>query len=164
MKDQARLFIAIALSFVVFFVWQLIFVDKDKEKSQPPQPSQEAPIAPGQPYVSEKEDKIAAVKPAQPAAPALVQKEVAAPARIITVDSPLYSIRVSEKGAVFDSYLLKQYREEAEDNSLLKELVSEGLTSGTLRLGFSNNSLPGLNNAVFSSIYDFEKLVVADND
>ncbi len=48
MKDQARLFIAIALSFAVFLVWQLIFVDKEKEKTQPPQPGQEAPIAPGQ--------------------------------------------------------------------------------------------------------------------
>ena len=164
MKDQARLFIAIALSFVVFFVWQLFSDDKEKEKRQPPQPRQEAPVAPGQPYVSEKEKEIAAVKPGQPAAPALVQKEVTAPARIVTVDSPLYSIRISEKGAVFDSYVLKQYREEADENSPLKELVSEGLTSGTLHLGFSKNSLPGLNNAVFSSIYDFEKLVVAGND
>jgi YidC/Oxa1 family membrane protein insertase len=164
MKDQARLFIAIALSFVVFFVWQLIFVDKEKEERQPPQPSQETPVAPGQPYVSEKEKESVAVKPAQPAAPALIQKEVTAPARIITVDSPLYAIRISEIGAVFDSYILKQYREEADENSPFKELVSEGLTSGTLRLGFSNNSLPGLNNAVFSSIYDFEKLVVTDND
>ena len=47
MKDQARLFIAIALSFVVFFVWQLIFVDKEKERRQPPQPSREAPVRAG---------------------------------------------------------------------------------------------------------------------
>jgi len=167
MKDQARLFIAIALSFVVFFAWQLIFVDKEKEKIQPPQPGKEAPIAKGQPYVSEKEKAIAAAKPAQPGVYASAQKEESAPAktaRTITVDSPLYSMRISEKGAVFDSFILKQYREKADVDSPLKELVSEELTSGTVRLGFLKNSLPGLNDAVFSSIYELEKLVVSDND
>ena len=167
MKDQARLFIAIALSFVVFFAWQLFFVDKEKEKIQPPQPGKEAPIAKGQPYVSEKEKAIAAAKPAQPGVSASAQKEEPAPAktaRTITVDSPLYSMRISEKGAVFDSFILKQYREKADVDSPLKELVSEELTSGTVNLGFLKNSLPGLNDAVFSSIYELEKLVVSDND
>ena len=60
MNDQPRLFIAIALSFVVFLVWQFIFVDDEKEKVQPPQPVIEAPVAPGQPPAIEKEKEIAA--------------------------------------------------------------------------------------------------------
>ncbi|HIJ54690.1 MAG TPA: membrane protein insertase YidC [Deltaproteobacteria bacterium] len=164
MKDQARLFIAIALSFVVFFAWQLIFVDKEKEKIQPPQPSQEAPVATGQ-YVKDKE--TTGVKSTQPAAPALIQKEGPPPvksARMITVDSPLYSINISEQGAVFKSVELRQYRERVEADSPMKQLVAQELASGTITLGFSKNSLPGMNNAVFSSIYEFEKLMVADKD
>ena len=86
MNDQARLFIAIAISFLVFFVWQLFFVEKDKEMIPPPQPGKEAPITTGQPYVAEKETPT--VQPAQPEAPALPQKEtptLAEPAKMIDV-------------------------------------------------------------------------------
>ena len=165
MNDQARLFIAIAISFLVFFVWQLFFVEKDKEKIPPPQPGKEAPITSGQPYVADKQTPT--VQPAQPKAPVLPQQGTPTPvepAKMITVDTPLYTIRISEQGAVFKSFVLKQYKERVESDSPLKELVAEEVTSGTVTLGFLKNSLPGLGNAVFSTVYNFEKLVVSDQD
>ena len=143
--DQARLFIAIALSFLVFFLWQLLFVEKEPVKQTERQPKKEK-IVSETPYVPEKEKTIEQA-PATASDPAETRKM----ARVITVNTPLYSVKLSEKGGVFTSYVLRNFREQAGKEAPLKELISENVSLGTVQLGFVSKSIPGLSNAVFVS-------------
>ena len=73
------------------------------------------------------------------------------PSRTITVNGPLYTVKISEKGAVFKSFVLKKFKETINADSPLLEMISPDLTGGTVRVGFAGNSLQGLNGAVFSA-------------
>jgi len=165
--EQGRLFIAIALSFLIFFVWQALFVKKKPvEQKQPPvqetvakKPSETAK------HTGQAIEKPAAAVPytipggeIQTASPTS-QRE----AKVITVDTPLYRIRISEKGVVFKSVLLKKYKETANKNSPLKELISEEVPSGSVQVGFAENSVPGLSDAVFSTDLTTRNLEVTDS-
>lgn len=144
--EQSRLVIAIALSFLVFLVWGHFFGDKKapQEVVQEQKTSQADREAP---YVKE---SLSAVTPHAP-----VLKEVPAqPARsvrMININAPLYNVNISEKGAVFKSYVLKDYRETVDVDSPLKELVPEEIYTGTILMGLKNKSLPDFNNVVFSA-------------
>ena len=148
--EHARIFIAIALSFLIFLLWDFFFTPKT-----PPQKS--APATAESPQ--EKEQQTAAKPYEQPAqlpaaapstAPASPDAPEALPARTIVVESPLYTATISARNAAITSFVLKNFRETVEDGSPLKELVAPGLRTGTVLVGFQNGSLPGLNNAVFS--------------
>ena len=158
--EQGRLFIAIALSFLIFFLWQTLFVDKEPVQQQK-QPLQTDKTQPQTPYITEKEavpTKTPALLPSQPAAVKLQKSD-----RIVTVDAPLYQARISENGGVFKSFVLKNYREKVEKDSPLKELVSEGIPSGNIQFGFVGNSLPGMSEAVFSSNLASNRVNVVNN-
>jgi len=152
--EQARLLIAIVLSVLVFLAWQLFFVDKGaQQKSAPKTEQTPAKEQPAQP--------VAPVQPS-PKAPESVEGDKAAigqtevlksekiPQRI-TVETPLYRVQLSEKGAGITSFVLKQYRETVAKNSPLKELIPQETSRETVLLGFAGNSLPGLDSAVFST-------------
>ncbi len=146
--EHLRLFIAIALSLLVFLVWNFFFVDKTKDTlpQQALKTEQQAKKAPE-----------AQEKPATVTAPSLKDTPLVPvkPSRIITVSSPLYTVKISEKGAVFKSFVLKKYKETINSDSPLFEMISPDLTGGTVRVGFADNSLSGVNGAVFST--NFEK-------
>jgi len=71
--------------------------------------------------------------------------------RVITVNTPLYSVKISEKRAVFKSFVLKQYREEVDKDSAYKEIIVKKNTKGSIILGLEENSIKGLENALFTS-------------
>jgi YidC/Oxa1 family membrane protein insertase len=71
--------------------------------------------------------------------------------RTVTVKTPLYKIQISEKGGVFKSYVLNNYRETIDADSPLLEMISPDISGGTIRLGFAGNSLTGLDDAIFKS-------------
>ncbi len=161
--EQARLFIAIALSFLVFFVWQALFVKK--EPVEQPQPTEkqtaatktaDAPKTPEQ--AVEKPVSEAPYSPPAPADSATPRKE----AKMITVDAPLYQIKISEKGAAFRSFLLKEFREGAEENAPMKELISEKVPSGSVQVGFGGNTISELSEAIFSTGSSLDRLEVVD--
>ncbi len=159
--DQARLIIAIVLSVIIFVVWQLFFVDQQAvrqppAKDQPPAAKTEAVQKP-RPYSPETQK--AAPSEMQPTVPTAAKPEKAA--RIITVDTPLYRVQISEKGAGFTSFLLKKYREQVDENAPLKELILQDGGMQTVRLGFAGNSLPGLDRAVFSTQLKTDTLKIA---
>ena len=141
--EHLRLFIAIGLSLLVFIVWNFFFVDKKKDTlpQQTMNAEQQAKKAPG---IQE--------KPATVTAPSLkdTPSEQIEPSRTITVNSKLYTVKISERGAVFKSFVLKQHKETIDADSPLLEMISPDLTEGTVRVGFADNSLPGLDGAVFS--------------
>ena len=143
--EQARLFIAIALSLLVFLLWQVFFVDKQPEPTRPPQQAhKDEKIVSETPYTPEKEK--AAIQPPTASAEKADTQQIA---RTITVNTPLYIVEISEKGGVFRSFLLHQFRERAEKDAPLKQLIA--VPTGTLHLGLSGQSIPQLSDAVFVS-------------
>ncbi|RJQ52711.1 MAG: membrane protein insertase YidC [Desulfobacteraceae bacterium] len=156
--EQSRLFIAIALSFLIFLLWHVLFVKEEPVPTRPP-----AQEVGGSPNVSQAPET--APKSILPAAPPQADREPAKAsrdARIFTVDTPLYRVRISEKGAVFQSFVLKNYRESVGDDSALKELVAQEAPQGDLQFSFPGADLPDFSEAVFSSERSLDRLEITD--
>ena len=156
--DHARVILAIALSFLVFMVWQFLFPPKEPvrkaEQSATAPSTSEEKIASEKPYAQQPETAKGAE--AQPSVPA--QKS----GRTITVDTPLYRAEFSENGAAVKSFVLKKYREHVEKDSPLKQLVSPILEDGTVLLSFEQGGLPELKGAVYTAETAAQSIDVAD--
>lgn len=158
--EQARLFLAIALSFLIIFAWQFFMVEQE---GVPPAPSQtqtaETAKEPDAPTAAAPSSETAAAErmAAAPEMPA----EASHPARVITIDTPLYIAKISEKGGVFTSFVLKNYRESAEKSAPMKALIPANLPGGTIHTAFSGGELPNLDRAVFTAATDREALSVS---
>jgi len=149
--DQARLVIAIALSFLVFFIWNIFFIDKETVQ-KPGQDLQEKKLVKEEQYEKTFDKQITdtTILDKDDSSQHLIKP------RTVTVKSPLYSVQISEIGAVFNSFVLKKYREKVEKDSPLKELLSGNSKTGTLLTKFAANSLPGLDNALFKADTEFD--------
>lgn len=153
--DQARLFIAIALSFLVFFVWSMFFNETPTPPETPqgteaPQPVPTAPapaptVAPG-PSAGE-------AKAETPA-----QQDTG---RLITIKTPLYTAQISENGAVFKSLALSDYRESTAADSPNKAIIGPENPYGTVRVAFDGNRVPALADAVFRADTASEEIVLS---
>jgi len=144
--EQARLVIAIALSLLVFVLWNFFFVEK--KVNPPPKQALEKELKTDNKSEILKKEQITVEKlPSIDKVPALPVK----PSRTVTVKTPLYRVKISEKGAVFKSFLLNNYRKTIDADSPLLEMISQDISGGTLRLGLAGNSLTGLDDAVFSA-------------
>ena len=160
--EQARLVIAIVLCVLVFLLWQVFFVDKQAgqksaQKVQQP-PVKEEPLK--QAEANPPESGIVASEKT-----AATETPVSKPARIprtITVDTPYYRVKLSEKGAGVTSFVLKKYRDTVQKNSPLKELLPSKDSIETVLTGFAGNSLPGLDKAVFSTNLTADDIHIAD--
>jgi YidC/Oxa1 family membrane protein insertase len=142
--EHFRLFIAIGLSLLVFIVWNFFFVDEKKDR------------LPQQTMATEQQaNKVPEIqgKTATSATSSLkdTPSEQIKPYRTITVNCPLYTVKISEKGAVFKSFVLKKFNETINVDSPLLEMISPDLAGGTVRVEFADNSLQGFNGAVFSA-------------
>lgn len=165
--EQLRLIIAIALSFLVFLLWDFFVADKQVKNSEENLQAtrtlttkEVSPELTDQTTIIQKKDLLSEGFPDE----RMRQPEKIS--RIITVTSPFYSAKISEKGAVFNSFVLKNYRETVDVESNLKELILiEKLKSqGTIGLAFSGNSIPGLENAFFSADLEFDSVDVYSQD
>ena len=138
--DKPRFLIAIALSFLVFVLWEFLWVEKEPvQQIQPEQQGQQIPEQAMQSIIEERPLDIKEVIHDQ----GLTKQEKAA--KTITINTPLYSVRISEKGAVFKSFVLKNYRESGDPDSPLFEMIPPALSdAGILRLGLDKKSIPGL--------------------
>ena len=158
--DQARLLIAIVLSLVVFLAWHFFWPQEDRQQATK---KVEAPVATKEQPVQEKEKPFTKetekIEPAQePTAPVAAPKT----ARTITVDTPLYEARISENGAVFYSFLLKNFRERVAEDSPLKQILTGDEAFGVGKIGLTGKSIPGLDNAIFVSDLTSDKVKVID--
>jgi len=156
--DQMRLLIALVLSFLVFMLWNVFFSHEPKQKPVP-QIQQET-------QKEEKKEPAAsatlpvAPKPAEQS-PAVAVKPVR-PARQITVDTPLYRATLSEKGAGIIGFTLKKYRETAEADSALKNLLPENSVFDGLVVGLEGKSSAGFENALFEASLGGDQLSLTD--
>ena len=161
--EQARLLIAIVLSALIFLLWQLFFVDKDaqQQSAKKTQPStvKEEPIKESKPYLTQQEVATADKTTDTDAEGSMLDRIP----RNITVNTPFYQARLSEKGGGFNSFILKKYRQTVADDSPLQELIPQETSIETVLLGFAGKSLPGLDNAVFSASLDADAVDIQDS-
>ncbi len=158
--EQFRLFLAILLSFLVFLVWDAFFVDKEalRQQQQPQQeqaqkePPQKQEPAPAQP-ASPKPPPPEPTEPRQPP-PAEPSGET------VTVETPLYTVKLNEKGAAVTSFVLKNYQESAREDAPLKQLVSPDIPVGTVQTGLGARSLGEMETALFKKQTPEDRLQV----
>ena len=149
--EQARLLLAIGLSFLVLFIWSMFFTDQQPENNQGEVQEQTS---------SQSAEQESDVKPIEQTQNRIIQSDPAVippsrantdlPAREITVETPFYSTRISSRGAAFASFVLKKYREAVNTDSPNKELIPPDFKNGIIRTSLLNKSINGLENAVFS--------------
>ncbi|MGD8366387.1 MAG: membrane protein insertase YidC [Desulfobacterales bacterium] len=148
--DQARILLAIALSFAVFLLWELFFVQRPSVETPEQVPAQTAtkepsatsPPAP-QPAKSYTPESVGTKQPS----PAV---EPSQPAKRVTVETPFYTAVLSESGATIRSLKLKQYREAVDPESPPKELVGEDIPGGTVQTRIDIPSAANLAEARFT--------------
>ncbi|GBC63803.1 membrane protein insertase YidC [Desulfonema ishimotonii] len=135
--EQARLLLAIVLSFLVFVVWNFFFADT------------ETPVASPEKTLSRQAGTAAPETPTAIPAPAVIPPTPVRTGRIITVNAPRYTVKISEKGAAVTSVVLKDYRETVAKDSRRKELIAQDLSAGTVLAGFSGGGIPSLRDVTF---------------
>lgn len=114
--EHVRLIIAIVLSLLVFVVWDFLFVDRQ------PQAPPETPSG-----ISEKQSVPEKGGSPEAEAPPIPAR----PFKGITVETRLYTVKISERGAAIEKFVLKNYNENPGSDSPLKSLIPESNTAGT---------------------------------
>ena len=157
--EQGRLFLAIVLSFLVFVVWEFVFVGKQDVKP---------PVSPEEIVESTVSTELEenAILPVEISADGNLDIERAATPgdffNSIIIYTPLYSAEISGKGAGIVSFVLNDYKETLDKDSANKELISLNTQSGSGLLGFTNKALPKISDAVFTTDFSGETLDVRD--
>ncbi|MBW2410590.1 MAG: membrane protein insertase YidC [Deltaproteobacteria bacterium] len=161
--DQKRLILAIVLSIIVFVAYHLIFGIPESQKKPVEKQVQETqtPVQPAPEAAPEKDT----------AAPVVTEKPVSEPgvqrprreARIVTVNTPLYQVKISEDGAVFESYVLKEFTETVASDSPLKQLLAADGSIRSMEMGFAGKSITGFENAAFDTEPQVEELSITDS-
>lgn len=163
--DQARVLIAIVLSFLVFFLWNVFFTEKKAPGVSPKNvPAESAEIQKAAPI--ETEDRRSGDTPGknESLSPATDSRSgLEAAAKTLTVKTPFYNVKIDTRGAVFSSYVLKDYREESAENSAYKELIDTASAGGNLKLSLAGQNIAGLEQAVFVSDEPFDAIEVFSN-
>ncbi|MBL0701255.1 MAG: membrane protein insertase YidC [Desulfosarcina sp.] len=142
--QQSRLFIAIALSFLVFLVWEVFFVDKESlvhnnntiQSNRLDKTVEMPPVTHSVTTSADNKEKPMDYNTHGAKNSNLPQNKP----RIITVNTPLYSVRISEKGAVFKSFILKKFRENGTQDSPYLQLCSAASEIGTVLTQFRDDS------------------------
>ena len=148
--------LALALSFLVFFVWSMfveppappVTEEGGKQVQSAESPAQPAPLPDQMPSAAAEPDRY---------------EELPAPAdrkpRVIRISSPFYSVDISEKGAVFQSFVLKNYRETTDADSPHKQLIPQGTGSVLAMFG---SGLPEMTESLFRADTDSDTVDVYD--
>lgn len=144
--DNWRLLLAIGISFVIFLAWSTLFGPKPKPPvDAPAQESSQRAATDATPTPAPITGTDAT---AVNAVPTPTPTEIAAvpvrPVRNITVDTPLFRMTLSEKGATVIGMALHDFRESVAPDAPNKELIPKELSGGTVLVsmtGVAGNSL-----------------------
>ena len=152
---------AIVLSFLVFFIWNALFVDKEAVQA-PPEKTGTVESQPAQtPYVPQPEKPDPSLSaPETDSRPAAVAADT--PSRTIQVNTSRYSVRISEQGAVFKSFVLNDYKQTIAEDSPRLDLIIPDKNSGSVALGFGDKGLEGWEKAIFSADVASDVVTVGD--
>lgn len=158
--EQARLLLAIGLSFLVLFVWSMFFTEK-----QPVNQRTEPEVAEmAQPANRGEREQLPAKEPIQPIDQPTERPQTTAiqASREIGVETPFYNVRITTRGATLTSYILNKYREAVEADAPKKQLIPQEFKGGIVHTSLLNRSITGLKDAVFTVNRDEKKILVTD--
>jgi len=145
--EQARLFIAIGLSFLVFFIWDAFFVEK---KPTEPEPVQQAENIAGEKASDTRMSPPVPVETAAPA-PIAAPAEGGRDARDIVVSTDAFVARLSERGGAITSFKLKDYKDSVGENGDMLELLPGIIQGGTVLVEVDGSRPGKLSRSLFSA-------------
>jgi YidC/Oxa1 family membrane protein insertase len=151
--EQVRFLLAIALSFIVLFVWQNYFLEKPE---LPPSEITENQTDLKKQSIEKKlTQQLSSKSPDNllpPEEQPLPQKSIEnkTPAKDIFVQSPLFDIEFSERGAAIKNVILLNYTETKDKDSPFKQIVQLN-DMGTSLVSFHNQVIPDLDKVVFQA-------------
>lgn len=154
--EQWRLVLAIAISILIFVVWDLMFVERREV-----QPPSQVPAK-----MKEFNDKPPAVISDTDSAIENIGSPMDTediPGRrfgIITVQTPLYTAQISEKGAALTSFILENYREAVEENAPKKQMIPKENQLGTALIELPHELSPHVAGAVYTTSVDSDNISV----
>ena len=147
MSMELRMLLAIVMSFIVFFLYQALFVkEAPLEKKEIAERAQDAET---QPPVWDKDTRAIDKKPleVEVAIPKLVRQ-----ARIVTVSTPLSVAEFTENNGTLKGFKLRNYKESFAPGAPMKELIQLPDEHGpSLGVSFMGEPVKGLNEAVFDA-------------
>ena len=147
MSRELRMLMAIVLSFLIFFLYQVMFVKEVPLESR--DPAQEV----GKQTPATDEDVKVLDEQAEK-----VEVDITKPVRqgrTITVSTPLYIAEFTENGGALKSFRLKDYKESVAPGSPMEQIVQlEDEDATTLGVSFLRDSVKGLKEAVFDAAID----------
>jgi YidC/Oxa1 family membrane protein insertase len=150
--------LAIVLSFLIFFVYQSLFVDKTQKHEV--QPVKEAPVADQQ--ISGDEEKVKVITEPAPPIQEDMSEQKQRPGRTIHVSTPLYKAEFSEGAGAFRAFRLKNYREALAKDAPMKELFKLSSRAGTTPVvSFTGSGVNAMGSANFRTAYPSETLEVS---
>lgn len=157
--EQIRLVFAVVLSILVLLVWQFFFVGRP-ENSTGSGSREGQTVNDVAPIEAAATPEAAPAMPAEPAPSiAVTPEEAGVP---VSVETALYSAKISGNGAFISDFVLKQYRETKDPQSPFKQLVSEKNPLGTLRVTMDGAGLETLENGAYMADAGPEPVVVSD--
>jgi YidC/Oxa1 family membrane protein insertase len=159
MSMELRMLLAIVLSFLIFFLYHVVFV------KEPPAPVDKKDVAEKvqgvekESVVKDEHIKVVDDRPSEEEAAAITAVR---PARTITVSTPLYLAELTENGGVLKSFRLKEYQESLAAGAPMKEIIQlpQG-QPGTLEVSFMGERARGLKGAVFKAATESDFMDVA---
>ncbi len=160
MSMELRMFVAIILSFGIFFLYQVVFVKEAPQENNEPVPK--AQEANKQPLAMDEDVRVLDEKP--------LQEEVGVPSpvrqgRTITVSTSLYVAKFSENGGVLKTFKLKNYKESMGTDAPMKELVVlSDEPAYTLGVSFLGERVGGLKGAVFDASAGSDLMAVTERN
>jgi len=164
--EQWRLFLAIVLSIFVFFLWEIFFASPQPVPPQAPDKTAETRKAVDQ---SERRaaDRATSEKKEPPAQRVRAIDEPERPDRSfksVTIQSSLYTAKISEKDAALTSFLLHNYRRDNGPEAPRQQLIPEGNKRGTALVRLSSADPDKWENARFTTGYEGDILKVGDSE
>lgn len=159
MNEQKRLILAVVLSVVVLFAWNMLF---PPQKTEPTRPD----ITNSIPQDQNKQN----ITDYQSSSTASVQPNSSSPQEMqpaeyksYTISTPLYDAVLSEDQATIKSLTLKNYKENLTEDSPLKEIISQELQRGLFGMTLDGMGITGFENAVFQPEEPLGQTVILTN-
>jgi len=156
--EQARLLLAIGLSFLVLFVWSMFFTEKrpvtqssEQEVAEKAKPEEREELE--KPIENEARQPEEKPKEVLPVTEGQARRE-------LDVETPFYNVRISTRGATLTSYILNDYREAVEADAPKKQLIPKAFEGGLIHTSLFNRSIGGLENATFTVDGEEKNLLV----
>ncbi len=156
--EQRNLFAAIFLTILVYVVWFQLF--PPKKNDVPPAVKEKSEQSLTQQNVSA--DKVSDINAESSTTSEIPDVQNSSQEKLISVETPLFKADFSSLGAVMKQIQLKNFKETNHPDSGLKYLIEKEVSQGTYGVSFKNQSIRGLETAIFTPDVSEDKIVVTD--